>query len=224
MCSITSEVRRGERRGSPPARSRQLIIKPLQTRSPVPPAPTLPGSCRQEGGAHRARRLPGHTCLRLRLSSLSAVPATAAPHKRPAPPRVRPVSSRSAVHGSGGEARQVPLSSMAKGPEQEDAFLHLPATQAMSAAAAAAPEECYAELLAGGLLPYAEEGLGTGRGLPELPVAIKSGEDRGESRGGGPGPLGSAGLTGGSGGRCATDLTPSPGCFSLRSLSRRSAF
>ncbi|XP_031466936.1 DNA-binding protein RFX6 [Phasianus colchicus] len=61
---------------------------------------------------------------------------------------------------------------MAKGPEQEDAFLHLPATQAMSAAAA--PEECYAELLAGGLLPYAEEGLGAGRGLPELPAAIKS--------------------------------------------------
>ena len=73
---------------------------------------------------------------------------------------------------------------MAKGPEQEDAFLHLPAAQAMSAAAA--PEECYAELLAGGLLPYAEEGLGAARGLPELPAAIKSGEDRGKSRGVGP--------------------------------------
>eukprot|EP00076_Gallus_gallus_P019603 XP_015140075.1 DNA-binding protein RFX6 isoform X1 [Gallus gallus] len=61
---------------------------------------------------------------------------------------------------------------MAKGPEQEEAFLHLPATQAMSAAAA--PDECYAELLAGDLLPYAEEGLEDGRGLPELPAAIKS--------------------------------------------------
>ncbi|OXB76488.1 UNVERIFIED_CONTAM: hypothetical protein H355_014532 [Colinus virginianus] len=65
---------------------------------------------------------------------------------------------------------------MAKGPEQEDAFLHLPTSQAMSAAATA-QEECYAELLAGGLLPYAEEGLGAGRGLPELPAAIKSEED-----------------------------------------------
>ena len=116
----------------------------------------------------------------------------------------------------------MPLSSMAKGPEQEEAFLHLPATQAMSAAAA--PDECYAELLAGDLLPYAEEGLEDGRGLPELPAAIKSGEDLGESRGGGPGPWGSAGLTGGSWERCAADLTPSPGCFFLRSLSRRSAF
>ncbi|XP_065592904.1 DNA-binding protein RFX6 [Cyrtonyx montezumae] len=62
---------------------------------------------------------------------------------------------------------------MAKGPEQEDAFLHLPASQAMSAASAA-QDECYAELLAGGLLPYAEDGLGAGRGLPELPAAIKS--------------------------------------------------
>ncbi|OXB61944.1 hypothetical protein ASZ78_013989 [Callipepla squamata] len=65
---------------------------------------------------------------------------------------------------------------MAKGPEQEDAFLHLPTSQAMSAAATA-QEECYAELLAGGLLPYAAEGLGAGRGLPELPAAIKSEED-----------------------------------------------
>lgn len=192
----------------------------------MPPAQTPPPrSCRQEGGAPRARRLPGHTCLSLRLVSPLARPSplpqpcTGGPH---CPRPSRPVPCRSAAHGRGGEARQVPLSSMAKGPEQEEAFLHLPATQAMSAAAA--PDECYAELLAGDLLPYAEEGLEDGRGLPELPAAIKSGEDLGESRGGGPGPWGSAGLTGGSGERCAADLTPSPGCFFLRSLSRRSAF
>ncbi|KAF1505559.1 DNA-binding protein RFX6, partial [Eudyptula minor novaehollandiae] len=66
---------------------------------------------------------------------------------------------------------------MAKGPEQEDAFLHLPAAQAMSAAA---QEDCYAGLVGRGLLPYAEEGLcpaaGAERELPEpaLPAGIKS--------------------------------------------------
>lgn len=71
---------------------------------------------------------------------------------------------------------------MAKGPEQEDAFLHLPAAQAVSAAA---QEECYAGLVGRGLLPYAEEGLcaaaGAERGLPEpaLPAGIKSGKRRG---------------------------------------------
>ncbi|NWX48018.1 RFX6 protein, partial [Steatornis caripensis] len=66
---------------------------------------------------------------------------------------------------------------MAKGPEQEDAFLHLPAAQAVSAAA---QEDCYAGLVGRGLLPYAEEGLcaaaGAERGLPEpaLPSGIKS--------------------------------------------------
>ncbi|NXT33087.1 RFX6 protein, partial [Pelecanoides urinatrix] len=66
---------------------------------------------------------------------------------------------------------------MAKGPEQEDAFLHLPAAQAVSAAA---QEDCYADLVGRGLLPYAEEGLcaaaGAERGLPEpaLPAGIKA--------------------------------------------------
>ncbi|KAF1396612.1 DNA-binding protein RFX6, partial [Spheniscus humboldti] len=66
---------------------------------------------------------------------------------------------------------------MAKGPEQEDAFLHLPAAQAVSAAA---QEDCYAGLVGRGLLPYAEEGLcaaaGAERELPEpaLPAGIKS--------------------------------------------------
>ncbi|NWU53397.1 RFX6 protein, partial [Dromas ardeola] len=66
---------------------------------------------------------------------------------------------------------------MARGPEQEDAFLHLPAAQAVSAAA---PEECYAGLVGRGLLPFAQEGLcaaaGAQRGLPEpaLPAGIKS--------------------------------------------------
>ncbi|NXJ84613.1 RFX6 protein, partial [Trogon melanurus] len=66
---------------------------------------------------------------------------------------------------------------MAKGPEQEDAFLHLPAEQAVSSAA---QEDRYAGLVGRGLLPYAEEGLcavaGAGRGLPEpeLPAGIKS--------------------------------------------------
>ncbi|NWS45927.1 RFX6 protein, partial [Probosciger aterrimus] len=61
---------------------------------------------------------------------------------------------------------------MAKGPEQEDAFLHLPASQAVPSAA---QEDCYSDLL-----PYAEEGLcaatGPERGLPEpaLPVGIKA--------------------------------------------------
>ncbi|NXL33117.1 RFX6 protein, partial [Glaucidium brasilianum] len=66
---------------------------------------------------------------------------------------------------------------MAKGPEQEDAFLHLPAAQAVSAAA---QEDCYAGLLGRGALPYAQEGLcaaaGAERRLPEpaLPAGIKS--------------------------------------------------
>ncbi|KAM9383215.1 DNA-binding protein RFX6 [Phaethornis superciliosus] len=66
---------------------------------------------------------------------------------------------------------------MAKGPEQEDAFLHLPAAQALSSAA---QEDCYAGLVGPGLLPYAEEGLcaaaGTERGIPEpgLPAGVKS--------------------------------------------------
>ncbi|XP_068792552.1 DNA-binding protein RFX6 isoform X2 [Struthio camelus] len=66
---------------------------------------------------------------------------------------------------------------MAKGPEREDAFLHLPAAPAVSPGA---QEDCYAELLARGLLPYAEEGLcaaaGAERGLPQpaLPAGIKS--------------------------------------------------
>ncbi|GAB0186548.1 DNA-binding protein RFX6 [Grus japonensis] len=69
---------------------------------------------------------------------------------------------------------------MAKGPEQEDAFLHLPAAQAVSSAA---QEDCYADLVGRGLLPYAEEGLcaaaSAERGLPEpvLPAGIKSEED-----------------------------------------------
>lgn len=70
---------------------------------------------------------------------------------------------------------------MAKGPEQEDAFLHLPAAQAVPSAA---PEECYAGLVGRGLLPFAQEGLcaaaGAQRGLPEpaLPAGIKSGKRR----------------------------------------------
>ncbi|NXK10268.1 RFX6 protein, partial [Herpetotheres cachinnans] len=66
---------------------------------------------------------------------------------------------------------------MAKGPEQEDAFLHLPAAQAVSPAA---QEDCYADLVGRGLLPYGEEELcaaaGAERGLPEpaLPAGIKS--------------------------------------------------
>lgn len=68
---------------------------------------------------------------------------------------------------------------MAKGPEQEDAFLHLPAAQAVPSAA---QEDCYADLVGRGLLPYSEEGLcaaaGAQRGLsePALPAGIKSGE------------------------------------------------
>ncbi|NWR67475.1 RFX6 protein, partial [Bucorvus abyssinicus] len=67
---------------------------------------------------------------------------------------------------------------MAKGPEQEDGFLHLPAAQAVSAAAA--QDDCYADLVGRGFLPYAEEGLcataGAERGLPEpaLPAGIKA--------------------------------------------------
>ncbi|NXG50640.1 RFX6 protein, partial [Psilopogon haemacephalus] len=66
---------------------------------------------------------------------------------------------------------------MAKGPEQEDAFLHLPAAQAVPSAA---QEDCYADLVGRGLLPYSEEGLcaaaGAQRGLsePALPAGIKS--------------------------------------------------
>ncbi|KAJ7406709.1 regulatory factor X6 [Willisornis vidua] len=56
---------------------------------------------------------------------------------------------------------------MAKGPEQEDAFLHLPATQAVPAAA---QEECYEGLLGPGLLPCAQEGLPK----PALPAGIKA--------------------------------------------------
>ncbi|XP_065535193.1 DNA-binding protein RFX6 [Lathamus discolor] len=61
---------------------------------------------------------------------------------------------------------------MAKGPEQEDAFLHLPAAQA---APSAAQEDCYSDLL-----PYAQEGLcaaeGPESGLaePALPADIKA--------------------------------------------------
>uniref|UniRef100_A0A8D0KUP4 DNA-binding protein RFX6 n=1 Tax=Strix occidentalis caurina TaxID=311401 RepID=A0A8D0KUP4_STROC len=71
---------------------------------------------------------------------------------------------------------------MAKGPEQEDAFLHLPAAQAVPAAAR---EDCCAGLLGRGALPYAREGLcaaaGAKRRLPEpaLPAGIKSGKRRG---------------------------------------------
>ncbi|NXW13456.1 RFX6 protein, partial [Circaetus pectoralis] len=66
---------------------------------------------------------------------------------------------------------------MAKGPEQEDAFLHLPAAQGVSSAA---QEDRYAGLVGRGLLPYAEEGLcgaaGAERRLPEpaLPAGIKA--------------------------------------------------
>lgn len=71
---------------------------------------------------------------------------------------------------------------MAKGPEQEDAFLHLPAAQEVSAAA---QEDRYAGLVGRGLLPYAAEGLcgaaGAERRLPEpaLPAGIKAGKRRG---------------------------------------------
>lgn len=64
------------------------------------------------------------------------------------------------------------MRSMAKGPEQEDAFLHLPAAQ----------EDRYEGLVGRGLLPYAEEGLcgaaGAERRLPEpaLPAGIKAGK------------------------------------------------
>lgn len=74
------------------------------------------------------------------------------------------------------------MRSMAKGPEQEDAFLHLPAAQAVSAAA---QEDRYAGLVGRGLLPYAAEGLcgaaGAERRLPEpaLPAGIKAGKRRG---------------------------------------------
>lgn len=67
---------------------------------------------------------------------------------------------------------------MARGPEQEDAFLHLPAAQAVPAAA---QEDCYADLVGRSLLPFPEEGLcataGAETGLPEpvLPAGIKSG-------------------------------------------------
>uniref|UniRef100_A0A8C4U7H0 DNA-binding protein RFX6 n=1 Tax=Falco tinnunculus TaxID=100819 RepID=A0A8C4U7H0_FALTI len=66
---------------------------------------------------------------------------------------------------------------MAKGPEPEGAFLRLPAAQAASPAA---QEDCYADLVGRGLLPYAEEELcaaaGAERGHPEpaLPAGIKS--------------------------------------------------
>ncbi|NXP12975.1 RFX6 protein, partial [Thinocorus orbignyianus] len=62
---------------------------------------------------------------------------------------------------------------MAKGPEQEDAFLHLPPEQAVPSAA---QEEPFADLADRGLLPYAQEGLCAPRGLPEpaLPAGIKS--------------------------------------------------
>ncbi|XP_064912798.1 DNA-binding protein RFX6 isoform X1 [Columba livia] len=66
---------------------------------------------------------------------------------------------------------------MARGPEQEDAFLHLPAAQAVPAAA---QEDCYADLVGRSLLPFPEEGLcataGAETGLPEpvLPAGIKS--------------------------------------------------
>ncbi|NWR74933.1 RFX6 protein, partial [Centropus unirufus] len=55
---------------------------------------------------------------------------------------------------------------MAKGPEQEDAFLHLPTAQ----------EDCYAQLVGRGLLPFAEEGLCAPRAPtePALPAGIKS--------------------------------------------------
>uniref|UniRef100_A0A8C3PPK3 DNA-binding protein RFX6 n=1 Tax=Calidris pygmaea TaxID=425635 RepID=A0A8C3PPK3_9CHAR len=57
---------------------------------------------------------------------------------------------------------------MAKGPEQEDAFLHLPAAQAVPSAA---QEESYAGLAGRALLPFAQEGLcapaGAQRGVPE---------------------------------------------------------
>ncbi|NXE29011.1 RFX6 protein, partial [Ardeotis kori] len=65
---------------------------------------------------------------------------------------------------------------MAKGPEQEDAFLHLPA------APSAAPDDCYAGVAGRGLLPYAQEGLGAEKRLgaekgllePALPAGIKA--------------------------------------------------
>ncbi|NXP82207.1 RFX6 protein, partial [Ramphastos sulfuratus] len=66
---------------------------------------------------------------------------------------------------------------MAKGPEQEDAFLHLPAAQAVPSAA---QEDCYADLVGRGLLPYSEEGLCAAAGAerrlsePALPAGIKS--------------------------------------------------
>ncbi|OPJ73144.1 DNA-binding protein RFX6 [Patagioenas fasciata monilis] len=69
---------------------------------------------------------------------------------------------------------------MARGPEQEDAFLHLPAAQAVPAAA---QEDCYADLVGRSLLPFPEEGLcataGAETGLPEpvLPAGIKSETD-----------------------------------------------
>ncbi|KAM9016694.1 DNA-binding protein RFX6 isoform 2-T2 [Ara ararauna] len=61
---------------------------------------------------------------------------------------------------------------MAKGPEQEDAFLHLPAAQAVPSAA---QDDCYSDLL-----PYAEEGVCAAddpeRGLsePALPAGVKA--------------------------------------------------
>ncbi|NXF95800.1 RFX6 protein, partial [Eubucco bourcierii] len=66
---------------------------------------------------------------------------------------------------------------MAKGSEQEDAFLHLPAAQAVPSAT---QEDCYADLVGRGLLPYSEEGLcaaaSTERRVSErvLPSGIKS--------------------------------------------------
>ncbi|NXW94089.1 RFX6 protein, partial [Alopecoenas beccarii] len=69
---------------------------------------------------------------------------------------------------------------MARGPEQEDAFLHLPAAQAVPSAA---QDDCYADLVGRSLLPFPEEGLcataGAETGLPEpvLPASIKSETD-----------------------------------------------
>lgn len=138
----------------------------------------------------------GHTCPPLppprhRLSSPSrrrladTVPGRGAkprPTPQPAPPApsgrrrrarpVRPLPSPPAAHGRHPRragARPAPLRSMAKGPGQGDAFLHLPAAQAVPAEA---QEERYAGLLGRGLPPCAREALPE----PPLSAGIKAGK------------------------------------------------
>lgn len=169
-CGPPCEAERPGRAGGPslpagepcrlPGRRRRAHLSSATT----PASPLLPFTAAL--GRHRLRPR-----RRVPTPPQPAPPAPSGRRRSRARP-VPPLPSRATAHGRRPRragAQPAPLRSMAKGPEQGDAFLQLPAAQAVPAEA---QEERYAGLLGRGLLPCA------GEALPEPPLSagIKAGK------------------------------------------------